>query len=50
MGTGLFNLEYKKQKTHPQKWDGSSLVACPECISNNLMSDFNKLLDFIEKK
>ena len=27
MGTGLFNLEYKKQKTHPQKWDGSSLVA-----------------------
>ena len=26
-GIDQFLKEYRKQKTHPQKWDGSSLVA-----------------------
>ena len=40
----------EKQKTHPQKWDGSSLVAYPDHISNNLLSDFDMFLDFFGNK
>ena len=49
-GIDQFLKEYRKQKTHPQKLDGSSLVAHSYEISNNLLEDFDKLLIFIEEK
>lgn len=40
----------EKQKTHPQKWDGYSLVAYPDNISNNLLEDYERFLGFFENK
>ena len=48
--TSSKNLQFEKQKTHPRKWDGSSLVAYPDEISNDLLSDFDKFLGFFENK
>jgi len=41
------SYDSEKQKTHPQKWDGSSLVDFSVEMSNNLLSDFDKFLDFL---
>ncbi|WP_396169230.1 hypothetical protein [Flavobacterium sp.] len=44
------SYDSEKQKTHPQKWDGSSLVDCSGEMSNNLLSDFDKFLVFFGNK
>ena len=44
------SYDSEKQKTHPQKWDGSSLVVFPDEMSNNLLIDYVRFLGFFENK
>ena len=43
------SYDSEKQKTHPQKWDGSSLVDNSGEMSNNLLKDFDDFLVFLNE-
>ena len=42
--------EVEKQKTHPQKWDGLTIVDYSDEISNNLILDLYDFFSFSEYK